>query len=102
MSVFVIEIHSVKIICLKNLMDCTRTRKRSLKLEESPAFPALSAKYADPLPILPFVLYSVLRILNPTVPAAGIIMMPPYLLWCCTKPPYNDIRYSIVVMRGES
>ena len=38
MSVFVIEIHSVKIICLKNLMDCTRTR--SLKLEESPAFPA--------------------------------------------------------------
>jgi hypothetical protein len=40
MSVFVIEIHSVKIICLKNLMDCTRTRTRSLKLEESPAFPA--------------------------------------------------------------
>lgn len=36
MSVFVI----VKIICLKNLMDCTRTRTRSLKLEESPAFPA--------------------------------------------------------------
>jgi hypothetical protein len=38
MSVFVIEIHSVKIICLKNLMDCTRTC--SLILEESPAFPA--------------------------------------------------------------
>jgi len=25
-----------------------------------------------------------------------------YWLWCCRRPPYNDIRWNIEIMEGES